>query len=475
MTRLMKIAKPIVIAGAILLGVGAVLKAMQFVYSGPLANESALAYNNTYTLNTANRGIDYLSTQIVYSSASPAAVSFTDGVQATGTITVTSLTNLAGKQGTNSITVSTTGALSGATIVIGGVTLTEGIQWYTQTSTNAVATSIKNAINAYATQFTASTATQANKVSITCGSSGTWCNTQGLAVSVSSLTIGAALFSGGVDNAIVSINNVTLIQGRDWTAQATSTGTARAISNAIAANTSLNTIITSTWTPLVVGVSTLGVVSATATAVGTAGNYALFSSTQASLTLSGSVTTDSVGRGVSAMTGGAASAVTLNSPIISVANGFTPLVQNQAGMLGLPVLYTATTALSPLLTGTTYFVIPVSRTQFELSDTSTGAIAGVYLTITSSSSQTTTHTRTLTPLAIAGTATFAWQGSNDGTNWYSVGSSSSVPANGYTVGGQSIAVDWGAYNYSYLKLVVTAPTAGGIQFTATANGRNTNR
>jgi len=172
------------------------------------------------------------------------------------------------------------------------------------------------------------------------------------------------------------------------------------------------------------------------------------------------------------MTGGTASAVTLNSPILSVANGFTSLDPNAAGMVGLPVLYTATTALGGLTTATTYFVIPVSRTQFELALTSTGAVAGTYITITSSSAQTTAHTRTLTPLALTGTTTFAWQSSDDGTNWFSVGTSSAVPASGFIAGGNSVAIDWGAFNYSYLKLNVTAPTAGGVAFTAVANGRD---
>lgn len=471
MMRLKAILKPVIFAGGLLLAVGVVLRAMTVTYRGPLANESGLAYNNTYTLNTANTGVDYLSTQIVYSSANPSAQTFTDGTASTGSITVTSITNLAGKQGTNSITVSTTGALTGSSIVIGGVTLTEGRNWYSQTSTNSVASSIKTSINTYAPQFVATSA--GNVVSISCGSSGTWCNTVGLTVSVSSLTVGAALFTGGVDNARVVINNVALVQGTDWTAGSTSSATAKAISNAIAANSSLSGIVSSTWS--MITVSSIGVVSATSTVVGTATNYTLFSSSQAALTLSGTVTTDSVGRGTSAMTGGTASNVTLNSPIITASNAFTPLIQGQAGMLGLPVLYTATTALGGLTTATTYYIIPISRTQFELSATSTGAIAGTYITFTSSSTQTTTHTRTLTPLALAGTLTFAWTASNDGTNWYSVGTSSAIPAGAYTVGGQSIAVDWGAFNYSYLRLNVTAPTAGGAQFTATANGRNTNR
>jgi hypothetical protein len=144
-------------------------------------------------------------------------------------------------------------------------------------------------------------------------------------------------------------------------------------------------------------------------------------------------------------------------------------------MVGLPVLYTATTALGGLTTATTYFVIPVSQTQFELALTSTGAVAGTYITITSSSSQTTAHSRTLTPLAIAGTTTFAWTASNDGTNWFTVGTSSAVAAGGFTAGGQSILTDWSAFNYSFLRLSVTAPTAGAVAFQAIANGRNTNK
>ncbi len=261
------------------------------VYGANLANESALAYNSTYTLNTANNGaqIDYLSFQALYTSATIANATFTDGTQSTGSFTVSSNT-------------------------------------YVRSSTP-----------------------------------------------------------------MISLNGITI----SYTPGSTSSATAKSISDSIMANTSLNTLVRSTWT-------TGGVVVATTTAVGTSTNYTLFSSSQAAIGVSGPVTIAG-GYGTSAMTGGTNSGYALNSPIITlVTNPFAPGDSSQASALALPVLYTGTPAIGGLTTGTTYFVIPVSKLTIELATTSARAVAGLPLTITSSSTQTTADTYTLAPLAISG-------------------------------------------------------------------------
>lgn len=431
-----------------------------WVYMGPLSNEAGLTYSTTYTLDLSNTHVDSLSMMTVYSTVTYANKTFTDGTASTGSITVTSLTNLAGAQGTNSIVISTQAGLSGATISIGGTTLTESSQWWTQTSTNAVATSIKNGINTYAPQFVASIGSQRNKVTITCGSSGTWCNNQTLSVSVSSMQVGAATFSGGVDNAILAINNVTLIQGRDWNVGASTAATANAIAAAINSNSSLSSIVVAT-APVSCVIGRCGVVIATTTAVGTSTTYALFSSSHAALTLSGTVTTNALGQGSSAMTGGTNSAYSLSTDQITIAShGFTK---------ALPVLYsTDTVTIGGLTNQTTYYVVVVDANTIGLSSTSAVAQTGNYINLTSSSTGTTAHTFTLAPLSFTGTPSWKWQVSNDNSNWVDMNTSSVTFSSPYTA--SSYLWNFGNVPFRYMRLNVVGPTTGGMSFVTTGNG-----
>lgn len=166
--------------------------------------------------------------------------------------------------------------------------------------------------------------------------------------------------------------------------------------------------------------------------------------------------------------------ITLNSAVISATNTFTSLDVNQTGMIGLPVLYSSSTqTVAPLVNQTTYYVIPVDRSSFKLALTSTGAIAGLGIVITSSN---TAKSYTLAPLAIAGTPSFKWQVSVDGTNYndltltpYNI-TISSITMTSYTLGGASTVWDFGPFDYTWLRLKVIAPTAGGIQLKCTPNG-----
>ncbi len=476
-------------AGILAVAVSAVI-AGRTIFTGPLVYESALAYNKNYPINVANYGIDSLSATASYSSATVTAQTFTDGQVSTGTFTVATVSNLDGKQGTNSLTVVSTNSLSGASIMLGGTTLTNSIQWYTQTSTNAVATSIKNAINTNASQFIASITSPANKVTITCASSGTWCNSQTLSVvGTSSITAAAAVFSGGQDNTLLSINNVALSQGSTsgkWAVAATTAATANAIAVVINANTSLNTVVVAT-APVACGLTNpCGVVKVTSLAVGTASNYALWSSSNAAVTIGGTVTVDSLGRGTGALYGGANASYSINSKDITIANNpfYAKNVANgQASMVALPVLYTSgTIAISGLTNQSTYYVVPMDVNTIRLSSTSANAQAGIAVTLLSSSTPTTAHTFTLTPLAIAGTPSFKWQVSNDGSLWqdYTTTSSgvavSSVTVASYTAGGAATSWDFGPFGYTYIRLAVISPTAGGLNLLVTMNGKtNSNK
>ncbi len=468
---------------AAILGIVAGVAVARTIYRGPLVYESALAYNKNYVLNVANYGIDQLSATASVSSATVTNQTFTGGTVSSGSFTVNTITNLDGKQGTNTITVLSTTSISGASIAIGGTTLTESVRWWVQTSTNGVATSIKTAINTYAPQFVATTI--GNRVNIACASSGTWCNTQTLAVvGTSSITAGGATFSGGIDNTFLSLNNVSIVRGTgsgQWAVGASSAATANNIATVINANTSLGPIVTATG-PLACGLGfPCGVVTITADNTGT-NNYALFSSSNAMVGVSAPVTVDSAGRGTSALTGGTTSAYSLNSAVIRIAgNPFwaRDTANGQASMVGLPVLLSsgAVAPIGGLTLNTTYFVIPIDYNTFSLSGTSTGAIAGVAITITSTQTPTTANTYTLRPLAITGTPSYKWQVSNDGLLWQDFTSSSSgvavssVTLLSYTFGGASTSWDFGNFGYNYIRLAVIGPTTGGINLYVTMNGK----
>ena len=168
------------------------------------------------------------------------------------------------------------------------------------------------------------------------------------------------------------------------------------------------------------------------------------------------------------MLGGVTPAYKLNSGVISVPNhGWTT---------GLQVAYSmadTTKLISPLTNQSTYFVTVLGGGQVGLIDTSTGAQAGNYITLLSSRAPTTgaMNYYTLTPLSLTGTPALSWQQSNDNSNWSQVylynnlsGGvvPSSVTVNNYTAPYATGAWDFGPFNYRYLRLNVTAPTAGGF-------------
>lgn len=467
--------KRFLIAGALMVPLIAlnalVIKANQVTYVGPLVNESALAYNKTYVLDLNNTKVDMLSAQAVYSSATVASQTFTDGQVSTSAVTVVTNSALASAAATNSLTVLSTSSLSAATISIAGVTLTNGVQWYTQASSAATATSIKTAINTYVPQLVANVTTPTNVVNISAISSGTWGNGMTLSTSVSSITAGGASFSGGRDGATFALNNVSLIASRDFTVGASSAATANSLAGAINASTSLSAIVTST-APLVCGLTNpCGVVKITSLAVGTVSNYALFVSSYPALTIAGPVTIDSLGRATGAMTGGANASWTINSPSITIANNpFWPRNPSQTAMVGLPVLYsTGTLAIGALTNQTTYYVIPVDANTIKLASSSSNAQAGTAITLTSSATPTTAHTYTLAPLTITGTPSFKWQGSNDSSNWNDVAVSSVTFASPYTAAAS--LWDFGTVNYRYIRVNAIAPTTGGMALTVTVNGK----
>lgn len=281
----------------------------------------------------------------------------------------------------------------------------------------------------------------------------------GAQVNISSLTTPSKTFTDGSaaigqftvsNNTFVRSSTPTIsINGRNisYTPGTTSSGTAKAISDAIVANSSLNTIVVSTW-------GTNGIVYSSATSVGTATNYAMATSSQAALGVSGAL-----------MTGGTNSAYTINTPTITIAtNGF---------VTGLQVLFSGTPAISGLTTGTTYYVSLINANNngisntFKLSTSLANAQAGTGITLASSQTKTTADTYTLAPLAITGSSVFTWQTSDDNVNWTNVQVSTASLATPYTAS----VNEWsfGSLSHRYLRLDVTALTTGAQAFSVWLN------
>lgn len=251
----------------------------------------------------------------------------------------------------------------------------------------------------------------------------------------------------------LSINGTSI----SYVPVATSSGTAKAISDAIVANSSLNTIIVSTW-----GGTTTGVVFTTSTTTGTTTNYTMSSSSQAALR----VTTPN-------MVGGTNASFTLNSQVITIAsNNFAT---------GLQVLYSGTPAISGLTTGTTYFVSVVNpnnngvSSTIKLASSLANAQSGTGIVLASSQTKTTTDTYTLAPLAFTNTTGgMQLQWSDDNVSWTNATTGNyglAITSVTFVIAGGTTLYDLGPTQHRYLRLSETAPTTGGVTYTATDNER----
>jgi hypothetical protein len=343
-------------------------------------------------------------------------------------------------------------ALQNAFITFNGLIFRNGYDWFEKPTSSETATEIAELLNVVTGLDAAAAGSVIYATATTEGSAG---NDFTLSASTSALLVASANFTAGRDTATVTINGTVLTNGVDWTTGTTSSGTAKNISDAIQANTTLSALFASTWTAG-------GVVFSTAITQGTAGNVAVSeNSTQLSWS------------NASAYTGGAASDIdTANVSIVK-----TNLFGN-----GMRVLYQKTAASTnprDLIAETTYYVIAISPSRFKLATTAANAKAETAVQI-STQLAAGGGSFTLTPLAIAGTpVSFRWEVSNDGTNWapYTITSqgvsvsSVTILSSAYPVGGTSAIWDFGWFDYLWLRLSVISPTAGGLRLLVT-DGKN---
>lgn len=239
----------------------------------------------------------------------------------------------------------------------------------------------------------------------------------------------------------LQIGRFVLVAGTDYAIKATPTLTAV---NFVSSITALGIF------PDVTFSNTGAVVFASATVNGTAHNYGMVTSNAAKIS-------------VVPMTGGTNAAFSVGSANIALPlHGFTA---------ALPVLYSSAAAkIGGLTDQTTYYAIVVDANNIQLATTSARALLGLPLSITSVTNQATARLSTLTALPIAGTPSFAWSVSNDGINYVVYPSSGGI-AIGITDAATSSIVDFGAFAYRWLKMAVTAPTAGAIKIEAYFHGK----
>jgi len=458
--------------------------------SGKLAVASDIVLPSSSVVNSvlvATRNIDVdlnqshadaLSVQVIYSSASPSAITFSDGTTSTASIRVADLTSLTTAYATNSITITTTAALSGANIYFNGDTLKEGLHWNRGASTVTAAVAICNMLNRrYASVIISTVGYGSTVVYSTAVTVGSAANAYTLSSSTpAAIACNSATFTGGQDNATINIANVTLQVNRDFFVGATSVTTAGRIAAAINASSQLSRVMIAT--------NTSGVVNATSTVVGIQSNFPITISTPTALVAS-----------ANNFIGGADSDITLTTAI-NLFGGLFNYTYATAGSLygvtntikktptgfgtGTELLLTKTSGTMPggLTVNTTYFVSNQTATSFQLADTSTGAVAGIAIAITTTT-QTGGGSFVLTPLAPSGTPTFKLQKSNDGTNFQDIYVSTQPTltpiaasvsfASPYTAANQ--IWDLGKVYFRYLRLVFTAGTHGGVNMNYVLNGR----
>lgn len=418
-------------------------------YSANLVNETAIAYAKRFVLDlkTGGRGgtsIKTVAATAVYSNGTPSSTSFTDGSVGSGTLTVGSTSSLVAVSATNTITVASTTSLKNAILVVQGSgsqqVLRQGYQWSVGATPTATATSIAAILNRVSGIQASSAGSVVYATATVAGTAG---NAFTLSkISAANLTLGGGTFAGGVADAFVQIGGITLTRGANWAVGASTALTAANIANAVRANSTLNALVSPS--------TSSAVVTITAKAVGVAGNLSLASGP-------GSLTNSGV-----AMTGGTDSAYVVNATSIhKTAHGLTT---------ALPVLYTSTVTLTGLTTGTTYYAYRVDADNFKLSDTSTGAVAGVGFRTLASGSTAGPHTFTLAPLSIAGTFGFKWQVSDDNATWSDMSVSSVTFGSPYTSGNANW--DFGTVGHRYVGVLVSSGTAGGMAVTVGVTGRN---
>ena len=450
------------------------------VYSGNLANVSALNVSTIYTLDLSSFQSSRISAEVTAGTATIAAATFNDGSQSTGTITIShdgtgTPVGLSSATATDRVTIISTGSLVGSVLTVAGYPITgvkngaTGLQFNVTNNTTSTAISLAQAIARIPGLITSNSAS----VVYTTAAYGSFYNSYSMTSNNSNMTVATPYLQGGADNAVVTIDGVSLTQGQQWYISTSSSLAAASLARAIAANTTLNAVISVSSNT---GGAGAGIVNLTSLLNGSAYNYTIASSTPTALAVAG------MSFGV--------------NPAFALAGSVFTASSNEGLTLGLPVSISSITAIggaSPItslgtnVSGQTYYAIPLDADTFELGLYSTGAVVSpplnlLVVTSTNSHTQNSVDTYTITPLISSGTAAYIFQASDDGANWVTAPLSPTLSTNTVTVWNTvglascshttvdcatttaqtSNLVDFGFFNYRYLRLNVTAPLQGGL-------------
>lgn len=244
--------------------------------------------------------------------------------------------------------------------------------------------------------------------------------------------------SAAILNKSIVVDGQTFTFGVEIATSSTAVGVATNTTAALNANTTLHAEINFT-TGVVSGKS---VIFASATAVG-AGAFDVYSSTPFALAWSGVH-----------FENGLASDVAIAGDTITVSGHGYPT--------GLKVVLSTTVAVAVptgLAYGGTYYVIVVDADHFKLASSTTNAVAGTAVDITA---LTGGGGLRLTPSSIsAGSAALKWQGSNDGSNWTDL-NTTTYPTVSYSAAGSTLWDFGAAFNSRFIRAVLTGPTAGAV-------------
>ena len=222
-----------------------------------------------------------------------------------------------------------------------------------------------------------------------------------------------------------------------------------------------------------------GIIYATSTITGTAANYVMTSSSQTILSVGGPVTSLVTGLGTGAMSGGTNASYALRGQNITIAGHGLPqsLKVTISSTTGNSALTYSTAAVGgtnvTLAFGAAVYVIPVDVNTIQLALTSTGAIQGVPITLTSSRTLTTADVWTVTASTAVGTAGYGFQQSDDGVNFWNVPAitSTTIADGGFIYPSSYTWVDFGNVSSKFLRFSVAPPaTSGAIAVKAYIHG-----
>jgi hypothetical protein len=427
----------------VFIAVTALLPILAFVPTADALDSTEWSY--TAIATDTSKSIDVspyyrFSAQAVYADGTPSTMTLiTSGQQSTATLTVTRNDVGTAKRPWLTITVSsqgTTGILTGAVITLNNRRFVQGTHWNIGASSVATAKSISDAIDAtaqYRATYTFAGADWA-VISASFTETGTLHNGYAASVSTVALTLSASTFTGGEANGVIHIGSMTLTHGTHWTDSTTAALTAKAISNAILAN--MGTLFRSTFSS--------NVIYASSTINGSF-NYPIDG--PSGLTIAGP----------GFMNGRASDINLATDRITKASHGLS------TGMM----VWFATTSpnMTPggLANGATYWAIANNLNTFQLSDTSSGSVAGIAVDI-SSVPLIVASTYTIVPVSLSpgpGTG-FYWTFSNDNVNFstYAV-TNTNVSSVTYSGSGNTVW-DFGVFQYKYLKLNAKGPISGAI-------------